>query len=93
MITDDITTGANNITILCLHGFPTSSFDWYKTWADLRRNVRRIIAPDFIGFGFSDKPVINLFFNLFCFIIIAIKLSFKISFFCLKPIAFSHVFN
>lgn len=53
---DEITVGINNITILCLHGFPTSSFDWYKTWADLRRNVRRIIAPDFLGFGFSDKP-------------------------------------
>ncbi|CAG2161769.1 unnamed protein product [Oppiella nova] len=47
---------ANDITVLSLHGFPTSSFDWYKILPDMRRNVRRFIAPDFLGFGLSDKP-------------------------------------
>lgn len=41
--------------ILLLHGFPTSSFDWFKMWPVLARK-NRIIAPDFLGFGFSDKP-------------------------------------
>ncbi|CAG2113925.1 unnamed protein product, partial [Medioppia subpectinata] len=53
---DEVTAGANDITVLLLHGFPTSSFDWYKILPDLRRNVRRVIAPDLLGFGLSDKP-------------------------------------
>lgn len=41
--------------VLCLHGFPTSSWDWHKLWPTLT-NQYRVVAPDFIGFGFSDKP-------------------------------------
>lgn len=41
--------------LLLLHGFPTSSWDWAKVWPELTRRYR-CIAPDFIGFGFSDKP-------------------------------------
>lgn len=44
-------------TLLLLHGFPTSSFDWYKVLPELQKRFDRIIAPDFIGLGFSDKPV------------------------------------
>lgn len=47
----------NGRTLVLLHGFPTSSLDWYKVLPYLRRRFDRIIAPDFIGFGFSDKPV------------------------------------
>jgi len=43
-------------TLLLLHGFPTSSFDWYKVLPDLQSRFARIIAPDFLGLGFSDKP-------------------------------------
>ncbi|KAI1294703.1 Mesoderm-specific transcript protein [Halotydeus destructor] len=42
--------------LLILHGFPTSSLDWYKVWPDLGRKFGRVIAPDFLGMGFSDKP-------------------------------------
>lgn len=44
-------------TLLLLHGFPTSSFDWYKVLPELQKRFDRVIAPDFIGLGFSDKPV------------------------------------
>ncbi len=42
--------------LLCIHGFPTASWDWEKVWGALRGKFR-LIAPDMIGFGFSDKPV------------------------------------
>ncbi|NP_001092163.1 mesoderm specific transcript L homeolog isoform X1 [Xenopus laevis] len=47
--------GSSDIVIL-LHGFPTSSYDWYKIWEGLTQRFHRVIALDFIGFGFSDKP-------------------------------------
>jgi haloalkane dehalogenase len=42
--------------ILLLHGEPTWSFLYRKMIAPLAR-VGRVIAPDYIGFGRSDKPV------------------------------------
>ncbi|XP_073437079.1 mesoderm-specific transcript homolog protein [Dendrobates tinctorius] len=47
--------GSSDVVII-LHGFPTSSYDWYKVWEGLTQRFQRVIAPDFIGFGFSDKP-------------------------------------
>jgi len=41
--------------LVCLHGFPTSSWDWSPLWSRLAARFR-VIAPDFIGFGFSAKP-------------------------------------
>jgi pimeloyl-ACP methyl ester carboxylesterase len=38
-----------------LHGFPTSSFDWHRTWNALCAQ-HRVLAFDFLGFGDSDKP-------------------------------------
>jgi pimeloyl-ACP methyl ester carboxylesterase len=43
------------IPLLLLHGFPTSSWDWVKIWQPLAAHYQ-LIAPDFLGFGFSDKP-------------------------------------
>jgi pimeloyl-ACP methyl ester carboxylesterase len=42
-------------TILLLHGFPTSSWDWQPIWNTLAQDYR-LIAVDMLGFGFSDKP-------------------------------------
>ena len=42
-------------TIVLLHGFPTSSWDWQPIWSELIKNYR-LIALDMLGFGFSDKP-------------------------------------
>lgn len=41
--------------LVCLHGFPTASWDWSWIWPELIRRFR-VIAPDMIGFGFSTKP-------------------------------------
>ncbi|HXH18173.1 MAG TPA: alpha/beta hydrolase [Chitinophagales bacterium] len=45
-----------NDCILLLHGFPTSSWDWRKVWDDFAKYYR-VVAPDFLGLGFSDKPL------------------------------------
>ncbi|MEZ5429193.1 MAG: alpha/beta hydrolase [Pyrinomonadaceae bacterium] len=42
-------------TLLCLHGFPTSSFDYHKVWPALSEEFS-LVAFDMIGYGFSDKP-------------------------------------
>ena len=42
-------------TIVLLHGFPTSSWDWQLIWDELAKDYR-LIALDMLGFGFSDKP-------------------------------------
>lgn len=41
--------------LLCVHGFPTASWDWHKLWPSLTERFR-VIAADMIGFGFSAKP-------------------------------------
>ncbi|XP_039649168.1 mesoderm-specific transcript homolog protein-like [Perca fluviatilis] len=46
--------GSSDVIIL-LHGFPTSSFDWNKIWEPLTQRFHRVVALDFLGFGFSDK--------------------------------------
>jgi pimeloyl-ACP methyl ester carboxylesterase len=41
--------------LLCIHGFPTSSWDWARLWPELTPRFR-VVAPDLLGYGFSDKP-------------------------------------
>jgi pimeloyl-ACP methyl ester carboxylesterase len=38
-----------------LHGFPSSSHDWHKVAPALAESYE-LLAPDFLGFGASDKP-------------------------------------
>ncbi|KAL6459613.1 hypothetical protein MHYP_G00313720 [Metynnis hypsauchen] len=47
--------GSSDVVVL-LHGFPTSGYDWHKVWEPLNQRFNRVIALDFLGFGFSDKP-------------------------------------
>lgn len=42
--------------VLLLHGNPTWSFLYRKVMAALAGQPLRLIAPDLVGFGFSDKP-------------------------------------
>jgi pimeloyl-ACP methyl ester carboxylesterase len=42
--------------LLLLHGWPTSSMDWYEVAVELSARFR-VCALDFPGYGFSDKPV------------------------------------
>ena len=45
----------NDEVVLLIHGFPTSSWDWYKVWPTLSASYR-LVAPDMLGYGWSDKP-------------------------------------
>jgi pimeloyl-ACP methyl ester carboxylesterase len=40
--------------LLCLHGFPSSSYDW-RALLELETD-HAVLAPDFLGFGLSEKP-------------------------------------
>ena len=44
-------------TLLCLHGEPTWSYLYRKMMPPFLAAGYRVVAPDFIGFGRSDKPV------------------------------------
>ncbi|WP_224363662.1 alpha/beta fold hydrolase [Hyalangium versicolor] len=46
--------------LLCLHGFPTSSWDWSRLWPELTPRFR-VIALDMLGYGFSDKPARHVY--------------------------------
>jgi pimeloyl-ACP methyl ester carboxylesterase len=41
--------------LLCIHGFPTASWDWHRLWPELTRRFH-VLALDMLGYGFSDKP-------------------------------------
>jgi pimeloyl-ACP methyl ester carboxylesterase len=49
--------GDGTDTLVCVHGFPTSSFDWHRLWPHLRQRFARLLACDLIGLGWSDKPL------------------------------------
>lgn len=42
-------------SLLLIHGFPTSSWDWHAILDNLAKDYR-LIALDMLGFGLSDKP-------------------------------------
>ena len=48
--------GNHDKTLIILHGYPTSSFDYYKALPYLTKKYR-VIIHDHLGFGFSDKPL------------------------------------
>ncbi len=51
---DEKSENPEEITV-CLHGFPSSSFDYHKIWNNLNERFS-VLAFDMIGYGFSDKP-------------------------------------
>jgi pimeloyl-ACP methyl ester carboxylesterase len=46
--------------ILIVHGFPGSSWDWSGVVPDLAKRTR-VVIPDMVGFGRSDKPQTGTF--------------------------------
>jgi pimeloyl-ACP methyl ester carboxylesterase len=46
--------GGEGPTLLLLHGFPSCSYDW-RLLIELE-SERAVVAPDYLGYGFSDKP-------------------------------------
>ena len=49
-----IDVGDNDNCLVVLHGYLTSSYDYYKVIDELSKNYR-VIIHDLIGFGFSEK--------------------------------------
>ena len=47
--------GEAGAPVLVLHGFPTSSHDWQRVLDRLARR-HRVVLPDLLGFGLSEKP-------------------------------------
>jgi len=50
-------------TLLCLHGEPTWSYLYRKMIPPFLAAGYRVVAPDFIGFGRSDKPEEESFYT------------------------------
>jgi len=48
--------GKGSRTFVCLHGEPTWSYLYRRMIPPLVASGARVVAPDFIGFGRSDKP-------------------------------------
>ena len=44
------------LPVLLLHGLPSHSYSWRKIMPALAAQGTRVIAPDWIGYGFSAKP-------------------------------------
>lgn len=51
------------ITVLCLHGQPTWSYLYRKMIPVFVSAGQRVVAPDFFGFGRSDKPIDEAFYT------------------------------
>lgn len=41
--------------LVCIHGFPTASWDFAKLWPELTARFD-VVAPDMLGYGLSAKP-------------------------------------
>jgi pimeloyl-ACP methyl ester carboxylesterase len=50
-------------TMVFLHGYPTSTYDYYKVYSELMGHYR-IVMHDHLGFGFSDKPKNDVSYSL-----------------------------
>ncbi len=47
--------------VVLLHGIPSQSYSWSGVMTKLEERNFKAFAPDWIGFGFSDKPPAYLF--------------------------------
>ena len=54
--------GTSENTLVILHGYATSSIDYYKVLPELSKHFR-VIIQDFVGFGFSEKPT-DYYYNI-----------------------------
>ncbi|XP_071487358.1 mesoderm-specific transcript protein-like [Diadema antillarum] len=54
-------TNDNDDVLVIFHGFPTCGYDFHKIWPELTKNFGRVILPDFLGYGLSDKPTDHVY--------------------------------
>ena len=47
---------SNLLPVLLLHGLPSQSYSWRNIMPELAQQGNKVIAPDWIGCGFSAKP-------------------------------------
>jgi haloalkane dehalogenase len=55
--------GEGGRTYLCLHGEPTWSYLYRRMIPPFVASGARVVAPDFLGFGRSDKPAEEAFYT------------------------------
>jgi soluble epoxide hydrolase/lipid-phosphate phosphatase len=48
--------GEGKPTLLFLHGFPSTSYDWHKQVAYFQPRGYGLVVPDMLGYGGTDKP-------------------------------------
>jgi len=51
-------------TIVIIHGFPSSSFDYHKIDLSELQKFGNVLMYDHIGFGFSDKPAKDFTYSI-----------------------------
>ena len=51
--------GSNPETLILIHGFPTSSYDFHKVLDEGWLDEYRVVLFDHVGFGFSEKPDVS----------------------------------
>jgi len=51
-------------TLLFLHGFPASSYDWRRQIIHFQSQGYGILAPDLLGYGKSSKPEDRTLFRM-----------------------------
>ncbi|MEX0291066.1 MAG: alpha/beta fold hydrolase [Flavobacteriaceae bacterium] len=57
-IDENVREGSDRTTFILLHGNPSSNYLWRNIISELAKEGR-VIAPDLIGFGKSDRPQID----------------------------------
>jgi soluble epoxide hydrolase/lipid-phosphate phosphatase len=50
------TSGSPPPSVLFLHGFPSSCYDWRHQITSFSRKGYNVLAPDLLGYGGTDKP-------------------------------------
>lgn len=55
---------SNKKHVLCLHGLGASANRWAKAMAIIAKEYH-VVAPDIVGFGYSDKPSIHYTMDFF----------------------------
>ena len=56
---------SNPPTIVLVHGYPSSSFDYHKVDITELTKFGSVLMYDHIGFGFSDKPKKDFTYSIF----------------------------